>query len=556
MEDKIHGNANENERRPVAKLPNRKYGYFRDDQFICLVSHPGGEVKSGQLETFRDQMNSALEDQNPKPGRIEQVPEVITFPNPDKNEGRAFSLIRCWIQEPVLDPLQHLSLVEILDKRFKANKNENPDKGNSNEENFTADLNFDGLVIEGVSLNWITSIASQGSGTGGPGGIPSPYYGSRRNAPYTFNLQQRLEECEIYGDGTGVDVVILDTAPSTHDLVAAHKEWPDHPLIETLLGPDGKLHLYPTDYKETLRLGNLSLNDSDYKMTDHGLFIAGIIHSIVPQAEIHLIEVLNQNGVGDYHAFNAGMQKAINDFKDPSRKLVINCSWMLDFPVDEHHCHHAKVAASGLSDPDIEFEEAVRLYVEKNEQAIAFNLEAAFDRSDQIGRGTIAAAGNDGYDDEMNSIHIRPKARYPAALTTVLGVGALPTTLDKFTSGTLSGKYKVSDFSNRSDREDSSGTHPPKNGFATLGGEPGERKGILGLYLGEFPDGRRNTSKWAWWSGTSFATPLLTAAVASILSNKYQPVATTRQAIQKVREYLVIGSTDVKDEEAVPLTQC
>jgi len=286
------------------------------------------------------------------------------------------------------------------------------------------------------------------------------------------------------------------------------------------------------------------------------LFIAGIIHSIVPQAEIHLIEVLNQNGVGDYHAFNAGMQKAINDFKDPSRKLVINCSWMLDFPVDEHHCHHAKVAASGLSDPDIEFEEAVRLYVEKNEQAIAFNLEAAFDRSDQIGRGTIAAAGNDGYDDEMNSIHIRPKARYPAALTTVLGVGALPTTLDKFTSGTLSGKYKVSDFSNRSDREDSSGTHPPKNGFATLGGEPGERKGILGLYLGEFPDGRRNTSKWAWWSGTSFATPLLTAAVASILSNKYQPVATTRQAIQKVREYLVIGSTDVKDEEAVPLTQC
>jgi hypothetical protein len=36
-----------------------------------------------------------------------------------------------------------------------------------------------------------------------------------------------------------------------------------------------------------------------YRMTDHGLFVAGIIHTIAPQAELHLIEVLNPYGVGD-----------------------------------------------------------------------------------------------------------------------------------------------------------------------------------------------------------------------------------------------------------------
>src|SRR5207249_2911717 len=104
-------------------------------------------------------------------------------------------------------------------------------------------LTIAGFTIQSTSLNWLTSVASQGSGTGGPGGRPSPYYGSRKNAPYNLDIVTKLKKKNIYGDGEGVDVVILDTAPCAKDLVSAYKQWPDHPLISTLLGPKGKLHL-------------------------------------------------------------------------------------------------------------------------------------------------------------------------------------------------------------------------------------------------------------------------------------------------------------------------
>ena len=54
----------------------------------------------------------------------------------------------------------------------------------------------------------------------------------------------------------------------------------------------------------------------------------------------------------------------------------------------------------------------------------------------------------------------------------------------------------------------------------TLGGEPGEEQGVLGLYLGEFPGGEPNCTRWAWWAGTSFATPILTGAIAAVLSSR------------------------------------
>ena len=45
------------------------------------------------------------------------------------------------------------------------------------------------------------------------------------------------------------------------------------------------------------------LNQHEYPMPDHGLFVAGIIHSIAPKAQIHLIEGLNTYGVGTFETF-------------------------------------------------------------------------------------------------------------------------------------------------------------------------------------------------------------------------------------------------------------
>jgi hypothetical protein len=243
-----------------------------------------------------------------------------------------------------------------------------------------------------------------------------------------------------------------------------------------------------------------SLNDHDYKMTDHGLFIAGIIHSIVPEAEIHLIEVLNQYGVGDFMSFVQGLIKLYTErIYRRDRKLVINCSWMLEFPREDRHTRHK----DRNGDPDAVFEKKVRELPEKFNQTLLFTLQRLFNRFYGLGRQAVAAAGNDGKKEDTVGV----EARYPAALKRVTGVGALPKSLERDANG----KYKPSVFSNLSDT-------PERTGIATFGGEEGEGNGVLGLYIGEFPGCCRNESKWAWWAGTSFATPILTGAVASILS--------------------------------------
>ena len=80
----------------------------------------------------------------------------------------------------------------------------------------------------------------------------------------------------------------------------------------------------------------------------YGLIVAGIIHSIAPKADIHLIEVINHGGVGDFISFVQGLQKVRTEIYNPQRKLVINCSWILEFPCDDIHCRHR----NEIGDPD------------------------------------------------------------------------------------------------------------------------------------------------------------------------------------------------------------
>lgn len=538
----------------ASRLPKRKYGYFRDDQITFLVTH-NEPISNDQIEGF-----TKIITDKPQPLRggilKKNLPRAIPFPkftdqenaqskvllSPDVDEEqrrdfpsteelersqRAFSVIQYDLENTPDDPAELLGIVDEVNKQFAPEQE-----------------SIAGLTVQATSLNWLASVAPNGSGTGGPGSKPFPYYGSRKNAPFRFSVKDQLEGARggsIYGDGTGVDVVILDTAPSAQELVAAYKNYPDHPIISTLLGPNGKLHLYPATYEEHLRLGWTSLNDHDYRMTDHGLFIAGIIHSIVPNAEIHLVEVLNQYGVGDFASFVQGLRTVRRVINKADRKLVINCSWTLEFPLHGNHCRHI-----GLGNPDSEFEREV-LEFSKTDTATPHSMDLLFGHFFGLGKQAIAAAGNDGRTGDKE----RAMARYPAALKSVKGVGALPKSLEKGSNK----KYRPTAFSNLSESPDNRGV--VNRGVVTLGGEEGEGNGVLGLYLGEFPDGSRNESKWAWWSGTSFAAPILTGAVASVLSigNK---IVTTQDAIAKLYgkgAKIILDGQAGKQEDALPVTQ-
>jgi len=264
----------------------------------------------------------------------------------------------------------------------------------------------------------------------------------------------------------------------------------------------------------------------------------------VPKAEIHLIEVLNQYGVGDLTSFIQGLQKVYSEnIYQRHRKLVINCSWMLEFPLDDLHTRHM----DQIEDPDAEFERAVRSF-SKTDQATLVLLEAFFCRFYGLGRQAIAAVGND----RRTGDEAPTPARYPAALRRVTGVGALPKSLEKLPTG----KYRTSVFSNLSESPDGRGV--VTKGIVTLGGEEGDGNGVLGLYIGEFPDNSRNESKWAWWAGTSFATPILTGAVASILSRGENNITRTQDAIKKLYGTgvkLIIDAGAGKQEDALPVIQ-
>jgi hypothetical protein len=432
-----------------------------------------------------------------------------------------------------------------------------------------------GISLQAVIPNWLCSGESEWGGGGGPGGIPEPFSGEP-DKRYPFMLTQNSEfESDfrnapnlIGHEGEGVTVAILDTAPCLQDLSKAYERYDKvnpqnqkkkHSLIDSLLGPDGPLVVHPASIDELYRMRAVHLRDHDYEMTDHGLFVAGIIHSIAPKAKIHLYEVLNHQGVGDLLSIAHGLWEIYNSFSEP---LIINSSLVLRIPRLNHPINDfedvflARIIEDWENNKkNWEKDKANKRLIlhglsTKGEEWLAHQgaaIEWICDHLFFRGSLVIAAAGNDWRSPDET----RPSPAYPAAFRRVLGVGALPKNVQPNNN-----RFPVSSYSNLADE-------PNTPGVVTLGGEPGEHKGILGVYIGEFPDmvyrlnkfkwylrpimwliytmkwgnsvRPKNVSDWAWWCGTSFATPIIAGYTAATLSSLGKG-ARAQAAINKMHE--------------------
>ena len=454
---------------------------------------------------------------------------------------------------------------------------------------------FGGTRLQVVSPNWLASGgASSPGGTGGPGGRPVSYDGPANTEEYKIHAD--LDDVWLNGildipdDQRGKDVVvaILDTAP-TKDvfppdpgekwaiqragvgpvLTTIYDRWvtqrqfnpPDpHPLINGLMNPaDPRLtvYLHPDVDRYDPNIegdGYMQTRRHDYEMTDHGLFVAGLIHSLAPQAQIHLYQVLNRYGVGDLVTIADALLDVYLKFA--RGLLVVNLSLNINIPlVDEHRQHDDD------DDDDDDDDEMGRSLIDfkktdekKEADSWSVRQKLAAERicalALAIGSRVIAAAGNNRKQIPQS---FRPEACYPAALESVLGVGALPK--GKKPTNPL----KTASYSNRSDR-------PEYTGITTLGGERGKKKGVLGIYLAEFPHreeedepddeehrNRKTPSKygWGWWAGTSFATPIISGITAALLSS--MPGSKTEDAIVQ----LFAGQTHITDanEDVLFVTQ-
>jgi hypothetical protein len=379
--------------------------------------------------------------------------------------------------------------------------------------------------LEAVTPNWLLggSASSPGS-TGGPGIRPTPYDGSSKTEEYLFHTLPAIQGEPVGGrlDEPAVDVVvaILDTAPTLEteeEILSAqldnlYKQWVEnkpeaeqHPLLKSLLGPEGKLKKVYLDDDVDKPIpgvwpdGYIQAEDHDYLMTDHGLFVAGIIHSIAPQAELHLFQVLNRYGVGDLLSITQALQKIRDDDETfPKDRLLVNLSLTIHLPLAKEHGRKGKKPDSLLDKIWNEIQKDKK-WAEHQVESIN-RLCGGFHAQ---GGKVIAAAGNNAEKGKG-----RPQACFPAAMDSVLGVGALPKARKP---NNPSDKVEAASYSNRSDK-------PEITGITTLGGDEGDKQGLLGIYVGEFPPPHSSQSAngWGWWGGTSFAAPIITGMAAAV----------------------------------------
>ena len=293
--------------------------------------------------------------------------------------------------------------------------------------------------------------------------------------------------------GAGIRVGIFDTSPFTE--VGEEEQcmhcFPFAELVGDVLGASAEAEPPLTVWHHRLipspNCPGYDRHSEDRKslesqdISNHGLFVAGLIHAVVPHSEIYLVRVLEKDGCGGLFAINKGiemfMHKTLEDRKGTLEGTVINLSLGVHKPPEP----------SQLGLPD-------------EVQSLERILETAVG----LGAVVVAAAGNDSYDKPSDS---PSSMELPAEYPFVIGVAA---------SNIESGRGC---FSNRGD-------------VAAPGGN--------GRFLDEetrcaIPDcledpdlcliGLAPNSKtgYAYWVGTSFSTPLVSGLASLLLDAGVRP---------------------------------
>lgn len=371
----------------------------------------------------------------------------------------------------------------------------------------------EGLALLSLMPNWLVAAAPVLYNEGGPGQPPRPAPAldlpGSEDVPLGWRFSFVDPIVPLHPTGTeDVVVVVLDTAyradrvrsAATHP--ALRRNWLLQRLANDLRDENGLFEIEYDRYPilNDARTGHDHAGDPRYYfMPDHGLFISGIIRDIAPRARIRLVRILNDFGCCDlYNLFSALTDLEQELVSGTLRRLVINLSltvmpdlrclptiWLdkPTWPVGQ---------LSGVTHLLAQLEEGLRLLCE--------SLYAH-------GALLVAAAGNDSAIPSKEGKHPRPP-RAPACYSTAMSVSA------------VNSQYQPAPYAN------AACLTSLEAGVATLGGdgsgqiEPGRLPdAVRGVYIAPtFPTGEPNASGWADWSGTSFATPIISALGAHMLA--------------------------------------
>lgn len=386
------------------------------------------------------------------------------------------------------------------------------DRINSN----LAELYDGGVAVSSAMPNWIMS-STAGVPHAGPGTLPAP----APDGTWTFT---GVPDVGKWPDGREVIVAVLDTWPGKESIEKALARYgaggyESGRYLQSLVSAVGG-----GDVWEPPGVGPLVPPRLTYTYADHGLFVAGIIHSIAPQATIQPLRVFDAYGLGSTDRLLQALDHCLT-LAHSGKPLVVNLSLYLLIPPDD----------APLSLWDIWFHKDLD-YGKRTPQENAALLEKLDERVEQAimllidaNAMVVASAGNDA----LSYGHVQP--RIPADYDTAFCVVA------------TNNQDRIAAYSNRADTPFTGNCvatwggqgklqyEPDRTGIAVLPPMMGNglRDGIVGLYSG--PDMLKpndNDTGWAYWSGTSFAAPIISGIAANLLAE--QPELTPRGIMSEV----------------------
>lgn len=331
------------------------------------------------------------------------------------------------------------------------------------------------------------------SGGGSPyasAGIPNP--GS--NVSQEFKDQWALGPLGIElpasgtGTGDGIRIGVFDTAPFGSLTAVAQ------PITFSLSPTSAQLSLWVTD--AIVVPLNLT-SHSAQNINDHGLFVAGLINTIAPSSEIHLIRVLNDDGCGDLMTISTAIHDFTSRMSSNGRgqrldKVVINLSLGVHQP-DEQRLQENENLIGKLPTEIVALKEAIR-------------------EAHRRGAIIVAASGND-----SAGVSAQPM-QLPARYDKVIGVAA---------SNMIGYRSCYSNVGDVAAPGGDGGTDDNGNGCAPRAGtwknppDPCADMASCDYGLISLSETLSQTATGApgfiFWVGTSFSTPLVTGLAAQTL---------------------------------------
>ena len=490
--------------------------YFQKDQLVFLVTHPAMELASQpQIDAVIAWANTQVKTILKADGVVIMSPEPyqkVSFTARGRAATGRLTINRRWRKKGRAEALpDHRARIlhDAVSKRsvraYIGRSCCSWGRGlNGMRTDDSLKKQLEKASLDQVSLNWVNSGANGGMGSGGPSAPPTPFTTPvgvpPPPIPYQFDVKNPALK-QMLGHGQGVEVAILDTLPHNGALAMSNA----YTAFNRVTSSDSDSAGQTSDRRVSLEAAILGygpydfalllpfeIRDQPYAMPDHGLFVAGIIHSLVKDAKLHLIEVLNPFGVGDVQSIAEGFSIAISLVAGSGLKWVINCSLTLNAPANMDQLR--KMIADLMADPgDTSPQDLADLlaccwlrgcvetlcraitYLPGQAQGIENACNMLFPNS-----GVIAAAGND----TLKTGTLTPTGpRYPAISDSVVGVGAL--------KGTTGGVFEAADYTNLADA-------PTSSGMTTFGGEPLPSKGVLGIYVDDIPKSRATSSECKW----------------------------------------------------------